>query len=380
MSEETPAGDSTLTRALRHRVATSDEAAPSVTPLYQNSAFEAQSSYFYTRKSNPNSVELEGVASLLEGSRYAVAVTTGMTALALTLDLLRQGDVLAVNKYIYGCSLKLFQRVCSRRGVELVVLDLSTPEGRDSLPCGVSMVLFETPTNPFVRTVPIRDVVAKAREANPESLVVVDNSWATPLFQRPLEHGADISLHSATKYFSGHSDVMGGLILTDREDLDTFFREERFYTGSILDPHSAWLLRRSVQTLSLRMRAHEKAAKSLAEYVEGLPQIERVYYPEVDGEQLTGYGGIIFVELKDSLEEKSSLLLERLALFGTGTAMACVTSMVAIPYWGSHASLSEEEKQEMGIGKNLVRLCVGLEDLDDLKRDLTSALASLEAG
>jgi cystathionine beta-lyase/cystathionine gamma-synthase len=366
-----------ITEALHVRVDAAD-ARPSTTPLFQASAFEATSPYFYTRKNNPNVAELEETVRTLEGSKYAVAVTTGMAAVRMALDLLRPGDGIVMNSDIYGCSFKLVQRVAAHLGLRLSVLDLSDPAEIHRIPEGTRMVLFETPTNPFLKVVDIQRVSGVARARSPDALVVVDNTWATPLFQRPLEHGADISLHSATKFFSGHSDVMGGVLLTDREDLHEAIRSARFYSGAILDPHSAWLLRRSMQTFPLRMARHQEVTKEMVVHLCRLPQVSRVYYPRIDGHQLRGYGGILFFDLRADLAERYGELVKALRLFGTGTGMACVTSMVAQPYTGSHASMAPEEKAAIGLGPGLVRLCFGLEDPKDLVEDLQSSLAKID--
>ena len=363
----------TFTQALRQRV-NAAQAHSVVTPLYQCSAFHADSPYFYTRKNNPNIAELEEVMCLLEGAKYALAVTTGMTAISLVLDVLKAGDLLVVNKDIYGCSYKLVQRLSERRQFSLQWLDLSIESNLSKIPNSARMVFFETPTNPYLKTVKI----AQIRQHAGDALIAVDNTWATPLFQQPLNHGADISLHSATKYLSGHSDVMGGIILTNREDLDAEFRSARFYSGGIIDPHSSWLLRRSIQTLAIRMRSHTETTGKLRDFLADCPQVARVYFPDVDGVQLESYGGILFFQLRADLAERYQEFAKALALFDTGTGMACVTSMVAQPYTGSHASMNDEEKASIGLGRELVRLSFGLECPDDLCADLANALAAIE--
>jgi cystathionine beta-lyase/cystathionine gamma-synthase len=365
------------TTKILHLRVDNDGAEPSVTPIYQCSAFTADSPYFYSRKDNPNVAEFEKVIAVLEGSAYALAVTCGMAAIYMTLDLLKNGDLVVINKHVYGCTFKLFQELSERRGFRVKVLDLSVNAGIEAIPAETKMVFFETPTNPFLKTINIGKVSYYVKERNPEALVVVDNTWATPLFQHPLEHGADISLHSGTKYFSGHSDVMNGMLLTDRKDLYEFLFNTRFYGGILLSPESAWLVRRSMQTFDLRLRHQQAVTLEMCEFLKELPQVAKIYYPGVDGTQLTGYGGIIFFELRDELTPKYRLFSQSLKLFGTGTGMAAVTSMVAQPYTGSHASMSPEEKQDIGLGENLVRLCFGLEDIDDLKEDLKSAFKAI---
>jgi cystathionine gamma-lyase/cystathionine gamma-lyase/homocysteine desulfhydrase len=352
---------------------------PSVTPIFQNSAFENTSPYFYTRKANPNSQEFEEVVRTFEQANHAVSVTTGMTAISLVLNLMDSGQTLLINKDIYGCSYKLFQRFAKKRGITLVTLDLSQDKNLEQIPTQVDMVLFETPTNPFLKTISIKKVSDAVKSRNPKCLTVVDNTWATPLFQKPLKHGADISLYSATKYFSGHSDVMGGIIVTDSDEIAETLREDRFYGGSILAPYGAWLLRRSMQTLKLRMSEHQRITQDYVTFLNDIPEVKKVYFPDVDGDQLESYGGILFFEFSDDLDEPYQKFMKTLELFGTGTGMACVTSMVAQPHSGSHASMNEEEKKEMGITPKLARLCFGFEDPEDIKRDLSRAFAALKS-
>jgi cystathionine gamma-lyase/cystathionine gamma-lyase/homocysteine desulfhydrase len=240
------------------------------------------------------------------------------------------------------------------------------------------MILFETPTNPFLRTVSIPGVSRIAKQYNPEILVVVDNTWATPYYQKPLELGADICVYSATKYYSGHSDVMGGIISANDPGIHTRLEECRFYSGAIMDPHSAWLIRRSMQTFCLRMDQHRRTFPGMVDFLEGMEQVETVYTPDVDGHQLKGYGGILFFQFHPRYQDKANLFMKSLKLFEHGTSMASVVSAVAQPYSGSHASLSEEEKSEMGIKETLIRLCIGFEDLEDLEADLSSAFSEIK--
>lgn len=367
-----------LTQVLRKRVDAS-AADPVVTPIYQNSAFSASSPFFYTRKNNPNVEELEQVIAALEESAHAVCCSTGMAAISNTLLLLKPGDTLVINQLIYGCSYVLFERFCSQYQIHLSVLDLTTNEGISAMPKDVTMVLFETPTNPFVHSISISNVSRRAKELNPNALVVVDNTWATPLFQQPLLHGADIVLYSATKYFSGHSDVMGGVLTTNQPHLAQHLRDARFYHGAILDPNSAWLLRRSMQTFALRMRAQGEATVVVNDWLAQQNGVEEVFYPEIDGVQLTGYATLLFFTLSENLSDKYDAFVAALSLFDTGTGMACVTSMVARPYTGSHASMNDAQKAQMGLTKRLVRLSIGLEQVEDLIADLQQAFLQISA-
>ncbi|MEN9699495.1 MAG: hypothetical protein RLZZ301_693 [Bacteroidota bacterium] len=367
-----------LTQVLKTRIDIT-QADPVVTPIFQNSAFSSSSPFFYTRKNNPNVEELEAVFCALEASEYAICCSTGMAAISATLLLLKPGDVLVINQLIYGCSYVLFERYCAQFQIKLVVLDLTSEAGINAIPETVNMVLFETPTNPFVRSIDISKVAEKAKKHTPSCVVVVDNTWATPLYQQPLIHGADIALYSATKYFSGHSDVMGGLVTTNSERIAQHLRDARFYHGAILDPNSAWLLRRSMQTFALRMEAQGKSTRIVCEWLRQQSGVEEVFYPTIDGSQLTGYGTLLFFTLEASLSQHYEAFVEALTLFDTGTGMACVTSMVARPYTGSHASMNEAQKQQMGLTKQLVRLSIGLEQVEDLVEDLSRAFALILA-
>ncbi len=366
-----------FTNSLHHRVDTRG-LSNVVTPIYQNSAFPADSPYFYSRKDNPNVRELEECLAIIEDARFCIGYSTGMAAINSVISLLRCGSKIVLNRDIYGCSMKLFMREAKRLDMSVVVLDLSMPSEFSKLPKETDLVFFETPTNPFLKTIDIQKISQSVKKQNPEALIVVDNTWASPLFQQPISSGADISLHSGTKYISGHSDVMGGFAVCNNETLHQELRNIRFFGGSVLDPNSAWLMRRSIQTLDIRMQAHAATILETADFLKTLTLVKKVYLPHIDGHQLNNYGGILFFELAKEVQDRYEDLRENLELFGSGTGMAAVTSMIAQPYSGSHASLSESEKAQMGIGKNLVRLCFGLERAEDLIADLRNGFRGLE--
>lgn len=350
---------------------------PAATPIYQNSAFESHSDFFYSRKNNPNVDEFETAVRLLEGTDYALATPTGMAAIMTTLSLLKPGQAFLVNKQVYGCTFKLFQWYASHYGLDMHVADLTKADLDENLP-PVDLVFFETPTNPFLLTVNIEKVSTFFKSKNASCLVVVDNTWATPLYQSPCKWGADISLHSATKYLSGHSDVMGGIILCNSGELASELRSLRFYSGANLDPHSAWLLRRSLHTLEIRLEKHAQTTLEVVEYLKTKKEVLKVYYPEIDGQQLTKYATLIFLDVTDQVLENYPTFHTQLQLFSTGTGMACVTSMIAQPFSGSHASMDACEKEAMGLGKNTLRLSFGMEDSRDLIADLEQAFNAIK--
>lgn len=365
-----------VTKALHHRIDPTTTATV-VTPVYQCSAFPADSPYFYTRNDNPNTSEIETVLATLEEAEHCVGFSTGMAAINAVLNLLKPAATIVVNNDTYGCSLKLFKREAERLNINLITLDLSDAKAIQKIPGNTDLIFFETPTNPFLKTVDIQAISAHIKHQKSDTLLVVDNTWATPLFQHPLSLGADISIHSATKYISGHSDVMGGFAICKSQDIASALRDIRFYGGAIMDPNSAWLLRRSVQTFPMRMNCHVATLTEMAEFLEKIPLVTKVYLPNVDGHQLKNYGGILFFDLEPGLAPLYEHFRDKLQLFGTGTGMAAVTSMIAQPYTGSHASLDDDEKAKMGLGRQLVRLCFGLEPVEDLKADLTQAFQHL---
>ena len=360
-----------------HTRANVRKAFPAATPIYQNSAFESQSDYFYSRLNNPNVAELEDAIRVLEDTDYGLATTTGMSAIQLTLSLLKPGQRILVNKHVYGCSFKLIQWYTEHYGLELVVTDLSL-ESIDEKLKEMDMVFFETPTNPFLYTIDIAKVSKHFKALKSTCLLVIDNTWATPLYQSPCSFGGDISLHSATKYISGHSDVMGGILLTNRKDLADELRSRRFYTGANLDPNSAWLLRRSLHTLDVRLERQAINTKRLVDYLKTKNEVKKVYYPKVDGTQLTNYATLIFIDLDSNIIDNYSKFCSYLKLFSTGTGMACVTSMIAQPYTGSHASMDNCEKEDMGLDKSTIRLSFGMEDPEDLMNDLENAFEQIK--
>ncbi len=349
-----------------------------MTPLYQASSFLSGSDFFYTRKSNPNSSELEEVLKNLEGCQHVISVTTGMAAINMALRLLQPGDHLIANELIYGCTYQYLIEFAHHYQIQLDFVDmLKLDDLRSYMKPTTRMILFETPTNPLLKTISIMDVVKLRNEQCSNALIVVDNTWATSYFQKPLDLGADLSVVSGTKFYGGHSDCMAGFISTNRQDLAEKMLALRFFQGCILDPHSAWLMRRSMQTFTLRMKEHQAKVQMMGRFLKEIDEIEKVYLPEVDGVQMTGYGCILFFEFKDRYKDSVSKFMDSLKLFDRGTSMACVVSAVAQPFTGSHLSMKSEDKIRVGIRETLVRLCFGLEEEQDLKADLLQAFRSI---
>lgn len=336
-------------------------AKPSVTPIFQCSGYEVNSSVFYGRKSSPNTEELEDIFRKIDYAEYALMVNSGMSAIFMCLNLLKPNSSILLSSKIYGCTYKLFEQYCEQHSIKLDILDLSKLE---SLLINniYDLCFFETPTNPFLSTIDIEKVSRLCKAKNEKCIIVVDNTWATPLFQNPLNHGADIAVYSASKYFSGHSDIIAGVITLNDDSLFNQLSDLRFYGGLFLQPFSAWLLRRSLQTFELRLNHQKLTTKFMISALKEKSWIKKIYEPNIDGVQLRDYGGIIFVEITEAALKNFESKSKDFNFFGTGTGMACVTSMIAQPYYGSHASLGDEEKEAMGITSRLIRLCFGLED------------------
>jgi cystathionine gamma-lyase/cystathionine gamma-lyase/homocysteine desulfhydrase len=356
-----------------HTRADISNAHPAMTPIFQNSAFEANSDFFYSRKNNPNVQEFEEAVAVLENTKYGLATTTGMSAITMCLSLIKPGQKVLLNTHIYGCTFKLFQLFAENYQFDLIVQDLTilqTPIPK------VDFVFFETPTNPFLYSISIKDVSASFKEKNKDCVIVVDNTWATPLYQHPCEQGADISLHSATKYISGHSDVMGGILLLNDEVLENKLRTYRFLSGSNLDPHSAWLLRRSLMTLEVRVEKQHQTTLAVMDFLKSRNEIEKIYYPSID-QQLTKYPTLVFFDFKSTYIDQYQKFTQSLNIFSTGTGMACVTAMIAQPFTGSHASMENTEKKAMDLTEKTIRLSFGLEAPEDLINDLKFAFEQL---
>ncbi|MEK7232858.1 MAG: aminotransferase class I/II-fold pyridoxal phosphate-dependent enzyme [Elusimicrobiota bacterium] len=347
-----------------------------MTPIFQTAAFRSGDPFFYTRSDNPNFREVEELFAFLDGGAGAVLFASGMAAVDAVLGLLKPGDRMAAHPLIYGCSYRLIVDHCARLGIRLDFADLSKTKALHSaLHADTKIVFFETPTNPFLKSIDIRRLAEAVKVKSPRALVVADNTWATPLFQTPLALGADIALYSCSKFFSGHSDlILGAATAKDKAVLE-MLRKRRFYSGAVPDPFAAWLLRRSLQTLEVRLRRQVENTRRILSFLKRHPAVREVFFPRVDGTQLKAYGGMLFLRLDgDPDGRKADALADALRLFDRGTALACVSSAVAIPYTGSHLSMTEAEKAGIGLDKSLVRLSIGLEAAEDLIADLKRAL------
>ncbi|MCC8362607.1 cystathionine gamma-synthase [Lysobacter sp. A6] len=359
-----------------------------MTPIYATSTY-AQSSpgvhqgFEYSRTHNPTRFAYERCIAGLEGGTRGFAFASGLAATSTLLELLDSGDHVVAMDDLYGGTFRLFERVRRRSaGLDFSYVDMSdTAKFEAALKPNTKLVWIETPTNPLLKLVDIAAIakIAKARGL----LVVVDNTFSSPMVQRPLEHGADIVMHSATKYLNGHSDMVGGiLVVGDNAELADKLAFLQNSIGAVQGPFDSFLALRGLKTLHLRMRAHCDNALALAQWLESHPSIERVAYPGLAShpqralaqKQMDGFGGIVTIFVKGGLDG-AKRFCERTELFTLAESLGGVESLVNHPAIMTHASIPPERREQLGLFDNLVRLSVGVEDLDDLRRDLDRALA-----
>ena len=357
-------------------------------PIYATSTY-AQSSpgvhqgFEYSRSHNPTRYAWERGAASMEGGTRGFAFASGLAATSCVLELLDSGDHVIAMDDLYGGSYRLFERVRRRSaGLDFSYVDMTDAERiRAAITPKTKMIWVETPTNPTLKIVDLEAVSAIAKEHG--VLMVVDNTFASPIVQRPIAMGADIVMHSATKYLNGHSDMVGGLLVVgDNAELAEQLAFLQNSIGGVQGPFDSFLALRGLKTLHLRMQAHNANALALAEWLEGQPGVERVVYPglpshpqhELAKRQMDGFGGIVSVYL-DGDFDAAKRFCERLEVFTLAESLGGVESLANHPAVMTHASVPAERRAEIGITDNLVRLSVGIEDVEDLRADLTHALA-----
>ena len=354
------------------------------TPIYQTSTFifddfDEPGEYDYTRTNNPTRKALENALAELEGGAAGFAFGSGMAAVTTAIHLLSAGDHVICADNIYGGSHRLFAEIMTRFGVEFSFVRITDEESiRNALKPNTRMIWVETPSNPLLNIIDLEVVSKVAKEEG--ILTVADNTFATPYFLRPIEHGIDIVLHSTTKYLNGHCDVIGGAIVTATEELGEDVHFLLNGLGTNAPPFDSWLVLRGLKTLPLRMDKHELNARRVAEYLNQHPGVSHVYYPglpehpghDIAARQMTGFGGIVSFKLKS--EEDVRPFLKNLELFSLAESLGGADSLVEHAATMSHASMSEEAREEAGITDDLIRLSIGLEDADDLIEDLSRGL------
>jgi cystathionine beta-lyase/cystathionine gamma-synthase len=356
-----------------------------IVPVYQTVTFTQEGigrhkGYEYSRTANPTREALEECLAALEGGRFGLAYGSGMAAVTGATQLLRAGDHVVVADDLYGGSYRLFTKVLPHYGIDFSWVDATRPEEVEKA-CRpqTRFVWIESPTNPMLRIV---DVAACAEIAHRhEALLVIDNTFATPFLQKPLALGADVVVHSTTKYVGGHSDVVGGAIVVDDEGLRERLHFTRNATGGIAGPWDAWLTLRGARTLALRMERHCQNARRVAEFLLDRPEVARVHWPglpdhpghELAARQMRDFGGIVTIDLAGGAAA-ARRFAESTRLFALGESLGGVESLVGYPWTMSHAAFPPEEKLRKGISEATVRLSVGIEHADDLCDDLDAAL------
>ena len=356
-------------------------------PIYQTSTYAQQGigkhkGFEYARTQNPTRSALEGNLAALEGGRACFAFASGMAATNAVMTLLRAGDHVIVSDNTYGGTFRLFDQVLKKFGLEFSYVDAREPQNvEDAASPETRMVFIETPTNPVMSVVDIQAVAEITRRRGVR--LVVDNTFMSPYFQRPLELGADIVVHSTTKYLNGHSDSIGGaVILNDEEDIRAIAFIQNA-AGAIISPMDAWLVMRGTKTLAVRMRQHDENGRIVAQFLSEHPKVQRVYYPglqshpqhELARRQMSGFGGMISFET-GSLEN-AGRVLEAVKLCTLGESLGGVETLISHPATMTHASVPEIERNRLGITDGLVRISVGIEDVEDIIADLDQALRAI---
>lgn len=351
-----------------------------LTSTYLQEAPDQHKGYDYTRAGNPNFTNLEQTLASLENGKYATVFSSGLGANTAMISLLQKGDHVVAGNDLYGGTFRLFDKIFRNFGVELKIINtLDLAEVKAAMEAKPKLVYLESPTNPLLRISDLEAITKLARDSG--AMTVVDNTFATPYFQNPLDLGADMVLHSTTKYMGGHSDLIGGTIVTNDAKLKEKLDFARMGMGLNPSPFDVWLTSRSVKTLGVRMEKHAANAMKVAEFLEGHPKVKKVYYPglpshpqhEMAKKQMRGFSGIVSVEFDFDLEQTKQLI-SSLKVFSLAESLGGVESLVDHPALMTHASIPREERIKNGLSDGLVRFSVGIEDDQDLISDLATQL------
>lgn len=357
-----------------------------MTPVYLSSTYVQSSpgkhlGYEYSRTSNPTRKAYEDCVANLEGGRFGFATSSGCSATLLVLHMLKAGDHVVASDDLYGGTFRLFDKILKNNGIEFSFVDLSNAENlAGALKKNTRMIWLETPTNPMLKLIDIQAITKQAKDQS--ILVAVDNTFMSPYFQRPLEWGADIVVHSTTKYINGHSDIVGGVIVVEDQSLAEKLAFLSNSMGPIQSTFDSFMCLRSLKTLPLRMKAHQENAIEVAKYLEAHKKVRKVIYPGLESHpqhqlaktQMTGFGGMITFYLEGGMSQARSFL-ENVKVFSLAESLGGVESLIEHPAIMTHASVPAETRKMLGIDDSLVRLSVGVETLNDLLKDLDFALS-----
>jgi O-succinylhomoserine (thiol)-lyase len=357
-----------------------------MTPIYQTSTFAQagmgeHKGYEYARTGNPTRTALEQCLAALENGQYGLAFASGLAAETAVLNLLSSGDHIVSCDDLYGGTYRIFERIMGRYQVQTSYVTASNIEEYEkAIRPNTKLIWLETPTNPLLRLVDIRAVAEIAHRHN--ILLVVDNTFSSPYFQRPLDLGADIVLHSTTKYINGHSDVIGGALVVNDQKVYEALKFHQNAAGGVPGPFDSWLTLRGIKTLAVRMRQHEENARGVARFLQEHPRVEKVYYPglashpdhELAKRQMSGFGGMVSFQFRGKLADVDQVV-RRLKVFTFAESLGGVESLVCHPASMTHGSIPKEIREARGVNDTLLRLSIGIEDLEDLLADLEQALA-----
>lgn len=356
-----------------------------MTPIFQTSTYAQaglgeHKGFEYSRTDNPTRTALEACMAAIEDGNYGLAFASGMAAESAILSLLSSGDHIVSCDDLYGGTYRIFERVMRRYNVEASYVPAGSPAlYEQAIRPNTKMIWLETPTNPLLRLVDIRAIAEIAHRRN--LLVVVDNTFASPYFQQPLKLGADIVVHSTTKYINGHSDVIGGALVLNNEEVYEAIKFYQNAAGGVPSPFDSWLTLRGIKTLAVRMRQHEENARTVARFLAEHPRVEKVYYPglpshpdhELAKRQMSGFGGMVSFQFKGTYADVAQLV-RRFNVFALAESLGGVESLVCHPASMTHGSIPKDIRESRGLTDTLLRLSVGIEDIEDIIGDLEQAL------
>ena len=361
-----------------------------MTPIFQTSTY-AQTSpgvnkgYEYARGDNPTRTALENHIPALENGNFGFAFSSGLAAIDAVLRTLKPGDEIIAGDDLYGGSYRLFTKIFSKYDLKFNFVDMNFVENiTNAISNNTKLVWLETPTNPQMKIADIEIISKAVKKCNKKIIVAVDNTFATPYLQQPLTLGADIVMHSATKYLGGHSDLIMGVLIVNAKNLAKEIKFIQFAAGAIAGPMDCFLALRGIKTLHVRMQRHCENGKAVANFLNGHPKVKTVYYPglnehpnhNIAKKQMKDFGGMVSFRLKDESKEAALSFLESTKIFTLAESLGGVESLVNHPISMTHASVPEEKKKENGITNSLIRLSVGIEDEIDILEDLEQALKS----
>ena len=373
------------TKAIRVGQEADKATGATIVPIYQTSTFTQEAvgkhkGYEYTRVDNPTRSALDTCLASLEEGKFGLTFASGLAAEHAVLSLLRPGDHVVVPEDMYGGTYRLFAQVFEPLNIQFSLTDFADIQSiQKAFTASTKMVWIETPTNPLLKIFDIALISEFAHTKN--ALVVVDNTFATPYFQKPLNLGADIVVHSTTKYINGHSDVIGGAVVLDNEELHDKIKFYQMAIGAVPSPFDSWLILRGIKTLAVRMRQHEINASRVALFLQKHPKVESVFFPglkthvnhQVAAKQMTGFGGLVSFNIKGGLEAANKFF-KGLKIFSLAESLGGVESLANYSTIMTHGGFPDDLKKKIGITDNLIRLSIGIEYVDDLIKDLDDAL------